>query len=640
MGDEPSRRSMLKSIGAGAGVVATANVPDWGEMTDLGPDDWEPGAPAFANVQTPDTITYTKGGEDYTIHLEPARVESCQDYINWADTQPESSDDLPTPGLTTLKPASRLNDYDMVEINRNAVTSAGDPFPTATRVSINDASVRTNRRIKILDWRPDYELTEACRASYCDMLRRAIEHEINHYVDYERLAREFEDWVANNRPEFVVRPTDEEAAYEAANTRLANMMVEFSDGNRRLPDGSLMPGSVPWTHDRVGATVNWDCDACAHCREVNGNNWTYRDIPSWTLRVGTTLQTEFGSLEDAGEVIRVRTRYAGTFELERVPPSTVRKAIGGVNAVTETVQRFRAAGSALGSGSVSDRMFGAIDALKGGNDVISDGQPPMIWMGKGRVTGRVNAARLERTSLRCVQEEREEVITTEASGTVTPSDMTQRAYLVVVPRDNTVKFFWPDVKVPGTVIERHLRCEDGEPRERVLTRNQAVLDYLTDEESSGFFVYGGAAGLMSYQVDQIQNGAKSPGGHSADALAGVAGNPSGFYDPRALSTEEEVGSLVGDDVQKLLQERIVTRPNPFFTVEECQRSGFETGFERRTLVGSHKYPSGNRYSAMQEPFAPDDAEVGPGGHESVDIRLRATLPSDEDHRPVDCGGIR
>ncbi|MFC7074846.1 hypothetical protein [Haloarcula halophila] len=644
-----SRRAVLHRLGVGAGAVTTATT-DWGGVTDLGPDDWDPGAPAWADVQTPDTITYPYDGESYTIHLVPAEVESCAEYLTWADTQPQNSSRLPTPGITHYNQGVFVP-----QANIETDGEIGGSQTLGVQVSdITGCTYRAQPRIEVLDWRPDYELTEACRLSYCEMFRRAIEHEIHHVRDVPKFKQAFESWVASNRQQFLATTwSGDESFRTAVGRQLAELAVEFHDG-RTLEDGSYMRGSGPWTHERIGTSTGWDCESCADCREVSGTNWTYKDVETWRLDVSVGVRVEMEETDPQGDTARtrLRNRYDGTFELEKVPADTIRRLMGGARAVQETRRRIENARGKLSAESFFSTVPEAVGALRGGDDPISDGQPPLLWRGGGNVSGLFELAYIEPVHLLCSDESEEGGRRIRASGTVSPTEMQSTAFVAILPTDNVVKCFWPDVWVPGTDSEIEWTCEDEEPKENVDTTHEGRhVDIFANlgeggvpepEVRDAFRLYSGAWGVLRDQVEQVRNGSKDPGGHSQTDLDEVTDDIGQFL-AQQRATEGDVRALLSEGLAGPFGQALVRQPFPFWTVDDCQRGAFSETVQRDLYA---RYPDAimHRYNTHMEPYRNAgnlaEASTSRAGTEFVHVRLR---PEERDHgdehEEIQCNGI-
>lgn len=651
--DPVTRRAVLHRLGVGAGAVTTAATTDWGGLTDLGPDDWDPGAPAWADVQTPNTITYTYDGESYTIHLQPAEVESCEEYLTWADTQPQNSSRLPTPGLTTYNQGVRVP-------KRNIVTESavGDSQALGARIEdVTGCTYRARPKIEVLDWRPDYELTEACRLSYCEMFRRAIEHEINHVRDIPKFKQAFESWVANNQLQFLATTRSASGTvHTAVGRHVAGLAVQFH-GDRTLSDGSYMRGSAPWTHERIGTSTGWDCESCAHCREVSGTNWTYKDVETWRLDVHVGVRVEMEERDPEGEPTRtrLRNRYDGTFELEKVPADTVRRLMGGARAVQETRRRIENARGKLSPESFFSTVPEAVGALRGGDDPISDGQPPLLWRGTGNVSGLFEREYIEPVDLVCSDDSEEGGSRIRASGVVSPGEMQSTAFVAILPTDNVVKCFWPDVWVPGTDSDIRWSCEDGVPTEDVdTTREGRQIDPLANlggeggpgaiqpEVRDGFRLYSGAWGVLRDQVEQVRTGSKDPGGHSLTALEEVTDDPAQFLSQQR-ATDEDLRALLSEGLAGPFGQALVREPFPFWAVDDCQRAAFSETVQRDLYA---RYPGAilHRYNAHMEPYRDtgvlSEAPTSRAGTEFVHVRLRpAEKDHGDEHEEIRCNGI-
>jgi len=309
---------MLRSVAAG--TVAAAGASKWGDLTDLGPDDWDPGMPALSDSSAPDSITV----DGQEIELRPI-AGSCEGFARGIQTR----EGEPVGGRTTapreitVRPEQiRALDAD-VEPSDVAQLDLSDLVHA--RYDITGCNVDADPHVFVYDWRPPYEPTRQCRKAFCEFTKARVQHELEHVKDHENFAPKFEDWVENNRLALPLNSEDEQARVRQATNALRDRYSRLFDQRRFLDT---------FAHDRVGEGVPLPCDACADCREVDERkNWTYADVKTWKMNVKTTVG--MGHQND-DEVGFVETTYDATFYLVLNPDElSIRETERAISQLTE-----------------------------------------------------------------------------------------------------------------------------------------------------------------------------------------------------------------------------------------------------------------------------------------------------------------
>jgi len=665
---------MLKSIGAGAGVVATANLPDWGEMTDLGPDDWEPVTPASANIQSPQTITY-RGRE---VELVPTRG-SCRDFLKATgkedgvglDLDGESGDGYciargEAPDNNAEDEIKEKAEFEVVGDNFHGFGSTKANYKARIGPSdledvaggvfgarVTSCTLRSDPHIRMHDWHVPYEPTKRCREAYCEAFKGALEHEYHHAKDYDDFPPEFETWVANNKPRFYIKNGDH---IRGELVQMAQRMTE----NQRLLSS--------YAHDRVSPTIINPCPVCADCREVAGRtNWTYRDVTTLKLDVDTEVNfdiviTDPDEYDVEEETLSVESIYDAEFHLDQVPPSYVRRVQGGINALQSSMDRIRAVRRKIQQGSLSDGFITTAKAFLGrqGSDVdfVSDGQAPLLWMSRndGSVTGTLRANEIKQTTeyndCGDLPEDNteEEQILTRAKEKIDVGDIDSTAFATLSPTDNTMSCFWPDVDVTGVQTQYFYRCErDGGETELVPDQNEFQDSFLGmfsgEGETEGWTVWGGAPDMMRYHIEQVADDKKACGEADLRDLVSIGtGNKAGFYTPRAAVGSDDVAQLFDEQssvggIPKPIQEQVMSRPNPFWVIDECQDHTFRSTTDTRELyIRPSLKSSPDPYHADTERWKGSQQTVD-AGEITVDVTLTTETTENESYGRINCGFV-
>jgi len=642
---------MLRSVAAG--TVAAAGASKWGDLTDLGPDDWDPGMPALSDSSAPDSITV----DGQEIELRPI-AGSCEGFARGIQTR----EGEPVGGRTTapreitVRPEQiRALDAD-VEPSDVAQLDLSDLVHA--RYDITGCNVDADPHVFVYDWRPPYEPTRQCRKAFCEFTKARVQHELEHVKDHENFAPKFEDWVENNRLALPLNSEDEQARVRQATNALRDRYSRLFDQRRFLDT---------FAHDRVGEGVPLPCDACADCREVDERkNWTYADVKTWKMEVKTTVG--MGHQND-DEVGFVESTYDATLYLERVPPGVVARAMGGISSIQDLVGRYRDVRDLVSRGvnpdSQSPGVFNpetpgeALDrALERGEhrDVVSDGQPPLIWTssGRGSVQGRISAQRKKKQRFkRCGNPDPVEkwiLITASANGTVSPDSLDSKAFASILPKKNVIQCFWPDATespdaneaVYGKHTEYTFECTENGLEPTTQSIDQPFLDLVYTEDRGGYKVYGGVTGAIAEQVQQIRSGSKSSAGFSQAALDKAGKFPETYYSSRSSVTSKSFDRLSQGELPKEVREYVFTRPNVFWEIGECQHGTFGEHFKNVQLYGPDDQVILDRYNVFNDAVA--DARTRPDqfieyGTEEIKVNLEAVeFDSIGDHRYLDCYG--